>query len=98
MYDLNQMTDPALQDWWERYVCPTCMSKQRNGWGLCADSWHAIPAVTYECPKSSLSPLSIPVTELQQAGLLGRLPVRKYGRTWTPAAAVARRPAALGYA
>lgn len=85
MNDLNQMTTPVLQDWWERYVCPTCMSKDRDSAGLCLNSWHTVAAVTYECPGSAFSPLSIPVAELQQVGLLDARQVAKYGLTWTRA-------------
>lgn len=83
MNDLRRMTTPALQDWWERYVCPACMSADRETHTRCPDPWHAEPAVTYACAASSLSPLSIPVAELQREGLLGKPLVRKYGRIWT---------------
>jgi hypothetical protein len=83
MDDLNQMSNPLLQDWWERYVCPACMSKERSGRDSCAHSWHSVPAVTYTCPESSFSPLSIPVDELQLEGRAERPAFAKYGRTWT---------------
>jgi hypothetical protein len=82
MNDLNAMTTPVLQDWWERYVCPACMSKHRDA-ASCSDRWHSIPAITYECRGSAFSPLSIPVAELQQGGLLGARSVAKYGLEWT---------------
>ena len=97
MYDLNTMSTPVLQDWWAHYVCPACMSQEREDWGRCAHRWHAVPAVTYECPGSSCSPLSIPVAELQRAGLTDKSLVTKYGRMWTPAPHVAKRPSALSY-
>ncbi len=90
MNDLNQMTTPALQDWWERYTCPACMSKNREIAGACTDPWHSIPAVTFECEGSAFSPLSIPVTELQQVGLLGDR-VAKYGLVWTKSATPSKR-------
>ncbi len=83
MNDLNQMTTPVLQDWWERYVCPACLSKHRDSAGGCAHPWHSVPAVTFECEGSSFYPLSIPVTELQQAGLTEAPSVAKYGHTWS---------------
>ncbi|WP_210481322.1 hypothetical protein [Naasia sp. SYSU D00948] len=91
MNDLNQMTTQVLQDWWERYVCPSCLSKHRDAAGICGNPWHSVPAVTYECAGSAFSPLSIPVTELQQVGPLGAPTVAKYGLVWTPAA-IGRRP------
>jgi hypothetical protein len=91
MNDLNQMTTPVLQDWWDRYVCPACMSKRRETTGLCLDPWHSIAAVTYECAGSAFSPLSIPVTELRQEELQGERPVEKYGHQWTRSAAGPRR-------
>jgi hypothetical protein len=97
MYDLNRMSTPVLQDWWEHYVCPTCMSKDREGYGLCADRWHAVPAVAYECPGSAFSPISIPVTELEKAGSAGDSSVAKYGRIWTRLTAMARRRGTLEY-
>jgi hypothetical protein len=83
MNDLNQMTTPVLQDWWERYVCPACLSKHRDSAGACANAWHAVPAVTFECAGSAFSPLSIPVAELQQAGLIEAPSVPKYGHLWS---------------
>ncbi len=90
MNDLNDMTTPVLQDWWERYVCPACMSKHRQPAGICAHEWHLVPAATFECAGSAFSPLSIPVAELQQAGSLSSGAVAKYGHTWTRSAAEAR--------
>ncbi|WP_210481733.1 hypothetical protein [Naasia sp. SYSU D00948] len=97
MNDLKQMTTPVLQDWWERYTCPACMSKSREIAGFCGNPWHTIPAVTYECEGSSFSPLSIPVAELQQAGLLGRCAVPKYGLVWTKSTGPARSRRVLGF-
>jgi hypothetical protein len=97
MNDLNQLTTPVLQDWWEHYTCPACMSRQRESWGRCDDRWHSVPAVTYECDASSFSPLSIPVAELKRLQLTGTSLVAKYGRLWKPAARVAKRPLALVY-
>ncbi len=97
MNDLNQMTTPVLQDWWERYVCPACMSKNRDTPGLCTDAWHSVPALTFECPGSAFSPLSIPVAELQQSGLLGARTVAKYGLEWTRATARLQHPRVLGF-
>ncbi len=96
MNDLNQMSTPVLQDWWERYVCPGCMSKHRDSLGQCAHPWHSVPAVTYECAGSAFSPLSIPVTELQQAGLLEATCVAKYGQIWTRSSGPRKRPEPLG--
>ncbi|WP_210505895.1 hypothetical protein [Naasia sp. SYSU D00057] len=97
MNDGNQMMTPVLQDWWERYVCPSCMSKERTGAGLCANEWHAVPAVLYECAASAFSPLSIPVADLQQAGLLGARHVAMYGFTWTRSRPRPQRPPVLGF-
>lgn len=97
MNDLTQMTTPVLQDWWERYVCPACMSKDRDTAGLCSHPWHAVPAVTFECPGSAFSPLSIPVADLQQAGLLGSRHVAMYGHTWTRSIPRRHSPVALGF-
>jgi len=97
MNDLNQMTTPVLQDWWERYVCPACMSKDRDTAGHCTDPWHSVPALTYECPGSAFSPLSIPIAELQQAGLLEASTVAKYGLEWRRSTARARQPRLLGF-
>jgi hypothetical protein len=97
MNDLNQMTTPVLQDWWERYVCPVCMSKERDAAGICADPWHSVPAVLYECAGSAFSPLSVPVTDLQQAGLLGARYVHMYGFTWTRSRPRAHATRPLGF-
>lgn len=97
MNDLNRMTIPALQEWWERYVCPGCMSARREPARVCANPWHTIPAVTYACVESAFSPLSIPVAELQQAGLLGLPAVSKYGQVWTLTASRPGRPSEAGY-
>ncbi len=97
MNDLNQMTTPVLQDWWERYVCPSCLSKHRESPGICANPWHSVPAVTYECEGSAFSPLSIPVAELQQAGLVEACSVAKYGLVWTRSRGEARRPVPRGF-
>jgi hypothetical protein len=97
MNDLNQMTTPVLQDWWERYVCPACMSKTRDTAGLCTHPWHSVPALTFECSGSAFSPLSIPVAELQQAGLLEASTVPKYGQEWRRATDRLRAPRPLGF-
>ncbi len=97
MNDLNQMTTPVLQDWWERYVCPACMSKNRDTAELCTDPWHSVPALTYECAGSAFSPLSIPIAELQQAGLLEARTVPKYGQEWTRSTARLHHPKLLGF-
>jgi hypothetical protein len=97
MNDLTQMTTPALQDWWERYTCPGCMSKHRDVAGVCPDAWHSIPAETYECKGSAFSPLSIPVEELKQVGQVGAPSVAKYGLVWTLVAGSARRPKTLQF-
>ncbi len=97
MNDGTQMTTPVLQDWWERYVCPTCMSKHRETIGSCGDAWHAVPAVTYECTGCAFSPLSIPVAELQQGGLLESRFLGKYGQVWTRSAMQPRPRRALGF-
>jgi hypothetical protein len=97
MNDLNQMSTPVLQDWWERYVCPTCMSKHRHTEEPCDHPWHGVPAVLYECPGSAFSPLSIPVTELREAGLLGAPVVSMYGHTWTRSRRRRRPPKRLGF-
>ena len=54
MNDLNRMTMPVLQDWWELYVCPACMSKHRDTAGVCTNPWHSVPAVSFECYQSNL--------------------------------------------
>jgi hypothetical protein len=97
MNDLRKLSTPVLQDWWEHYVCPTCMSQEREGWGLCADRWHSVPAVTYECPGSAFSPLSIPEAELQRSDSPEPATVAKYGRVWTPSSVMSRRHGILSY-
>jgi hypothetical protein len=97
MHDLNRLSTPVLQDWWERYVCPACMSQARESWGLCADDWHTVPAVTFECSRSAFSPISIPVGELQREGLEREATVARYGRVWTRSATVSKRRGTLEY-
>ena len=96
MNDLKKLSTPVLQDWWEHYVCPTCMSQEREDLGGCGNRWHSVAAVTYECTGSAFSPLSIPVDELAHVGTPGKV-VAKYGRTWTRAAAAAPRRRVLQY-
>jgi len=97
MDDLNELTTPVLQDWWERYVCPTCMSRERESRGLCADRWHSVPAVTYECPASAFSPLSIPEAELQGVASAEKATVAKYGRVWTRSNGMGKRRLSPAY-
>jgi hypothetical protein len=97
MNDLNKLSTPVLQDWWEHYVCPTCMSQEREAWGLCSNRWHTVPAVTYECPGSAFSPLSIPEAELQPTAPAEEESVAKYGRVWTRASRLAKRHGTLAY-
>jgi hypothetical protein len=97
MNDLNQLTTPVLQDWWERYVCPGCMSKRREGPGICTNGWHAVPALTFECAGSAFSPLSIPVAELSQDEAFGSRQVAKYGHVWTRSAVQGGQPEVPGF-
>lgn len=97
MNGLDEMSTPMLQDWWEHYVCPACMSTEREARGLCSHVWHSISAVTYECASSAVSPISIPVADLQRAGLLGIPLLQKYGRMWRPTPAHPRHAAVTGY-
>jgi hypothetical protein len=97
MNGLDEMSTPMLQDWWERYVCPACMSTTREARGLCRNAWHSVRAVTYECAGSAVSPLSIPVAELQRAGLLGTPLLPKYGRMWHSTVTPPRRSVITGY-
>src|SRR3954452_9729887 len=97
MNDLRKLSTPVLQDWWEHYVCPTCMSQEREDWGLCADRWHSVPAVTYECPGSSFSPLSIPETELQRSDPSEKASVGKSGRVLPPSSAMRWPPPIPSY-
>jgi hypothetical protein len=97
MNGLDEMTTPVLQDWWEHYVCPECMSTTRESAHVCSNSWHTVEAVTFECPGSAVSPLSIPIAELERAGVAGTGELRKYGRLWVTAPSRLRRRLVASY-